>query len=79
MLKNEAKVRKIIDQILQSKGEKLSDDLSVYIHENGLGFDSLDTATLSALLEQELGIDPYSQGKFPLTVRELVDFYESEQ
>jgi acyl carrier protein len=37
--------------------------------------DSLETAELSATLEDELGSDPFSQGDMPRTVGEVLDFY----
>jgi acyl carrier protein len=40
-----------------------------------LGLDSLELAELSAVLEDEIGHDPYSQGLVPDTVAELVAFY----
>jgi acyl carrier protein len=40
-----------------------------------LGLDSLELAEISAVLEDELGSDPYSAGIVPETVGELVDFY----
>ena len=40
-----------------------------------LGFDSLELAELSAVLEDEFGRDPYSEGIVPDTVGELEDFY----
>lgn len=42
---------------------------------NGLGLDSLEAAELSALLEDEHGNDPFSEGELPETVQEIVDFY----
>lgn len=78
MYKYELIIRKIIEQVLQSKGERFPGELDVNIHDNGLGLDSLDTAALSALLEQEIGRDPYSSGVFPRTVKELIEFYEIE-
>jgi acyl carrier protein len=42
-----------------------------------LGMDSLELAELSAVLEDELGHDPYSEGIVPETVAELVGYYES--
>ena len=42
-----------------------------------LGMDSLELAELSAILEDELGHDPYSEGIVPETVAELVGYYES--
>ncbi len=41
-----------------------------------LGMDSLELAELSAVLEDELGHDPYSEGIVPETVAELVGYYE---
>lgn len=45
------------------------------LHAGGLGLDSLETAELSAVLEDELGKDPFSEGLLPATVGELLDFY----
>lgn len=42
----------------------------------GLGLDSLETAELSATLEDEVGSDPFSAGLMPETLREVLDFYE---
>lgn len=41
-----------------------------------LGMDSLELAELSAILEDELGHDPYSEGLVPETFGELVAYYE---
>ncbi|GAB2974235.1 hypothetical protein [Nocardioides montaniterrae] len=43
--------------------------------DEGLGLDSLQTAELSATLEDELGTDPFSAGEMPETVGEIVAFY----
>lgn len=51
--------------------------LEVPIHSDGLGLDSLETAELSALLEDELGSDPFGAGLMPETVAEIVDFYQA--
>jgi acyl carrier protein len=45
---------------------KLSQDLSM---------DSLEIAELSAMLEDTLGTDPYTEGLLPETVGEIVAFY----
>lgn len=42
-----------------------------------LGMDSLELAELSAVLEDDLGHDPYSQGIVPQTVAELLAYYNS--
>jgi acyl carrier protein len=41
-----------------------------------LGMDSLELAELSAILEDDLGHDPYSEGLVPETVAELTTYYE---
>lgn len=52
--------------------------LDVALHgEEGLGLDSLQTAELSAMLEDEFGTDPFSEGRIPDTVGEIVSFYVS--
>lgn len=52
--------------------------LGVALHgEEGLGLDSLQTAELSAVLEDVFGTDPFSEGQLPETVGEIVDFYVS--
>jgi acyl carrier protein len=40
-----------------------------------LGLDSLDVAEFSAVLEDDLGRDPYSEGVVPRTVGEVIEFY----
>lgn len=45
---------------------------------DGLGLDSLETAELSATLEDEIGHDPFSAGQVPQTVEELLAFYDGE-
>lgn len=42
-----------------------------------LGLDSLELAELSAVLEDELGHDPYSEGIVPETLAELVAYYDA--
>ncbi len=46
--------------------------------EDGLGLDSLETAELSAVLEDEFGSDPFGAGQMPETVAEVADFYATE-
>ena len=48
--------------------------------EDGLGLDSLDTAELSAVLEDTFGTDPFSAAEeMPQTVGAIADFYASAQ
>jgi acyl carrier protein len=49
--------------------------LDTPLYGEGLDMDSLEAAELSALLEDELGTDPYTEGIIPYTVGEIVDFY----
>lgn len=49
--------------------------LDTAIHGDGLGLDSLETAELSAMLEDEFGTDPFGAGLMPETVSEIVAFY----
>lgn len=43
---------------------------------NGLGFSSLDVAELVAVLEMELGVDPFSQGVSIMSVQTIADLYK---
>jgi acyl carrier protein len=40
-----------------------------------LGLDSLELAELSAVLEDELGHDPFSEGIVPDTIAQLIEYY----
>ena len=51
-------------------------DVDTSLFADGLGLDSLETAELSALLEDDLGTDPFSVGELPQTIGEILDFYE---
>ena len=42
-----------------------------------LGMDSLELAELSAVLEDELGHEPFSAGIVPETVAELLAYYDT--
>lgn len=57
--------------------EKLPEgfDASTPLYAEGVGLDSLETAELSALLEDELGSDPFSTGDLPQTLAEIQSFY----
>jgi acyl carrier protein len=48
------------------------------LYGDGLGLDSLEAAELSAVLEDELGSDPFSAGgEMPETVGDILAFYEA--
>jgi hypothetical protein len=50
-----------------------SADTPLYV--GGAGLDSLETAELSATLEDVHGSDPYSTGEMPQTLGEIQAFY----
>lgn len=66
----------VIEQLLErsNKGD-IAVTLDSPIHGEGLGLDSLETAELSAILEDEFGTDPFGAGLMPKTVAEIADFY----
>jgi acyl carrier protein len=51
-------------------------DLDTSLYAEGLGLDSLEVAELSAVLEDELGRDPFSSGLMPETIGEIAAFYD---
>ncbi|MGA2205038.1 MAG: acyl carrier protein [Terriglobales bacterium] len=70
------KITELIVRLLQAKGvEKAVVNPGDFLYEGGLGLDSLDAATLAAMLENEFKSDPYNSGEFPQTVAEIVSFY----
>lgn len=53
--------------------EQLNPELRLYA--DGIGLDSLETAELSAVLEDTHGTDPFSAGPMPQTVGDILAFY----
>ncbi len=53
-------------------------ELDTSLYSEGIGLDSLETAELSAILEDELGSDPFTNGELPQTVGDIVGFYENQ-
>jgi acyl carrier protein len=59
-----------------NKAAEFSADTPLYA--DGIGLDSLETAELSALLEDEHGDDPFSTGAtMPETVGDILGFYHA--
>ena len=58
--------------------DKMPDDFhaDMPLYADGVGLDSLETAELSALLEDDHGSDPYSDGSMPETMSDIQAFYE---
>lgn len=72
-----ATVRAAIQMLLERREDGHAEiGLESALHED-LGLDSLELAELSAILEDELGTDPYSEGLTPVTVGELLAFYDA--
>ena len=70
-------VYSIISSLLASQGHEnveITDESP--IHGKGLEFDSLTTATFSAMLENALGKDPYTAHQYPPTVGDVLRFYQ---
>jgi len=67
----EQTLKKFLDR--SDRSPEVDEDASLYA--GGLGLDSLETAELSAFLEDEVGTDPFTEGLLPQTVGELLDFY----
>ena len=65
-------LKEVLAQKQESKKFKNSENLAF---SKDLGFNSLDLAQFSALLEDIFGIDPYSEGEIPQTLKEVIDFY----
>jgi acyl carrier protein len=52
-------------------------DRSTPLYADGIGLDSLETAELSAVLEDEFGSDPFSSETMPETVGDILDFFDT--
>lgn len=69
-------VQTIVTSFILRAKEVDSVDLDAALYaEDGIGLDSLETAELSAILEDEFGHDPYSKDLLPATVREILAYY----
>jgi len=71
------RVRGTIRSFLERQNSSDIDvDAETRLFGEGLGLDSLQTAELSVMLEDEIGRDPFSEGELPETVGEILDFYD---
>ena len=50
-------------------------ELDTPLYADGVGLDSLEAAELSALLEDEIGSDPFTSDEMPQTLRDILGFY----
>jgi acyl carrier protein len=69
------KAEQTLKVFLQRANKPVEVGEDTLLFADGLGLDSLETAELSAQLEDDLGTDPFSEGILPQTVGELLDFY----
>jgi acyl carrier protein len=67
-------ITELLERLGKSRGE-LSRETPLYA--DGLGLDSVEAAELSAMLEDEFGSDPFSDGDVPQTVGDIFAFYET--
>ncbi|MGO4256098.1 phosphopantetheine-binding protein [Marmoricola sp. RAF53] len=59
------------------RANKLTEfDDATPLFADGLALDSLETAELSAVLEDEFGSDPFSAGEFAETVGQIFAYYD---
>jgi acyl carrier protein len=70
-------VRDTIKSFLVLVDKDADFDRGTPLFADGLGLDSLETAELSALLEDEYGTDPFSGETMPQTVGDIADFYDT--
>ena len=69
------KINEVLKEIQQRNDyptKALNEDVKIV---NGLGFSSLDVAELVAVLEMELGVDPFSAGVSIMSVQSIGDLY----
>lgn len=65
-----------LERLQKSYDGELTDETLLY--GDGLGLDSLEAAELSAVLEDDLGSDPFSAGgELPEKVGDILAFYEA--
>jgi acyl carrier protein len=62
---------------LQRVGKEADFSHETPLYADGIGLDSLETAELSAVLEDEFGRDPFSSGTMPQTVGDIVTFFDA--
>lgn len=76
MSKAESTVIDGIKLLLERRGEPRLTVEPASSMSADLNFDSLELAELSAMLEDALGDDPYTEGIIPETVGELIAYYD---
>ena len=74
----EPAVDEIFNVLLKSRpaGGDATVDRSKPLHDGGYELDSIEIATLAALLGERFGDDPWLSGELPATLNEVIDYYE---
>ena len=62
--------------VARVKPETAEFELDTPLYADGVGLDSLEAAELSALLEDEVGSDPFTSDEMPQSLRDIIAFYE---
>ncbi|MGA2266977.1 MAG: hypothetical protein ABSH44_00785 [Bryobacteraceae bacterium] len=69
-------VEDVFCALMKERGTPLAAvDLERSLYDSGYSLDSMDTATLSAMLGQRFEHDPYTSGAFPQNIAEIVAYY----
>ena len=77
MVNSDTDVQTTIRAFLKRAKKSETFELDTPLYAEGIGLDSLETAELSAVLEDALGTDPFSAGPMPQTVGDIVAFYDA--
>ncbi|MDT4919023.1 MAG: acyl carrier protein [Pseudonocardiales bacterium] len=70
-------VESTVRSFLQRVEKDVEFDRGTPLYADGIGLDSLETAELSAVLEDEFGRDPFSAETMPQTVGDILDFFDT--
>ncbi|MDT0202576.1 acyl carrier protein [Nocardioides sp. AE5] len=74
-----ADVEKVVREfVARAKEDAPAFDNDTPLYADGVGLDSLETAELSAVLEDEFDTDPFSADEMPQTLGEILAFYAGE-
>lgn len=77
MSASQAEVEQVIRDFLARANKPVETlDAGLPLYGDGIGLDSLETAELSALLEDAFGNDPYQSGDMPQKVGDILAFYD---
>jgi acyl carrier protein len=71
----EQRVRAILAQV---KNREVDAELDTPLYAEGIELDSLETAEFSALLEAELGADPWAGDVMPESIGDILAFFSMQ-